>query len=69
MEGDIGYNSHPTVEDKVHVLVCVVPVSSVSLLSDKIVKKMREVRLAASELGECTTNISLCGLIVSHWIV
>ncbi|XP_069380551.1 interferon-induced protein 44-like isoform X2 [Paralichthys olivaceus] len=50
MEGDIGYNSHPTVEDKVHVLVCVVPVSSVSLLSDKIVKKMREVRLAASEL-------------------
>ncbi|XP_069380563.1 interferon-induced protein 44-like [Paralichthys olivaceus] len=50
MEGDIGYNSHPTVEDKVHVLVCVVPVGSVSLLSDKIVKKMRKVRLAASEL-------------------
>nr|BAK52807.1 microtubule aggregate protein homolog isotype-2 [Paralichthys olivaceus] len=50
MEGDIGYNSHPTVEDKVHVLVCVVPVNSVSLLSDEIVKKMREVRLAASEL-------------------
>ncbi|XP_069380576.1 interferon-induced protein 44-like isoform X2 [Paralichthys olivaceus] len=50
MEGDIGYNSHPTVEDKVHVLVCVVPVGSVSLLSDEIVMKMREVRLAASEL-------------------
>ncbi|XP_069380579.1 interferon-induced protein 44-like isoform X3 [Paralichthys olivaceus] len=50
MEGDIGYNSHPTVEDKVHVLVCVVPVSSVSVLSDEIVMKMREVRLAASEL-------------------
>nr|BAK52806.1 microtubule aggregate protein homolog isotype-1 [Paralichthys olivaceus] len=50
MEGDLGYNSHPTVEDKVHVLVCVVPVNSVSLLSDTIVKKMREVRLAASEL-------------------
>ena len=69
MEGVEGYNSDPTLEDKVHVLVCDVPVDSGSRLSDETVKKMREVRMAASELGECTTIVSLRGLIVSHWNV
>ncbi|XP_035036408.2 LOW QUALITY PROTEIN: interferon-induced protein 44 [Hippoglossus stenolepis] len=50
-EGVDGYNSDPTLEDKVHVLVCVVSADSVSWLSDEMVKKMREVRMAASELG------------------
>ncbi|XP_060946741.1 interferon-induced protein 44-like [Limanda limanda] len=50
-EGDDGYNSFPTLEDKVHVLVCVVPADAVSRLSDQIVKKIRNIRLAASELG------------------
>ncbi|XP_060945499.1 interferon-induced protein 44-like [Limanda limanda] len=50
-EGDDGYNSDPTLEDKVHVLVCVVPADTVSRISDQMLKKMREVRLAASELG------------------
>ncbi|XP_060946308.1 interferon-induced protein 44-like [Limanda limanda] len=50
-EGDDGYNSDPTLEDKVHVLVCVVPADAVSRLSDQMVKKIRNVRLAASELG------------------
>ncbi|XP_035036577.2 interferon-induced protein 44-like [Hippoglossus stenolepis] len=50
-EGVDGYNSDPTLEDKVHVLVCVVPADTVSRLSDEMVEKMREVRLAASELG------------------
>ncbi|XP_060945508.1 interferon-induced protein 44-like isoform X1 [Limanda limanda] len=51
MEGDYGYNSDPTLEDKVHVLVGVVPADAVSRISDEMVKKIREVRLAASELG------------------
>ncbi|XP_062264916.1 interferon-induced protein 44-like [Platichthys flesus] len=50
-EGVDGYNSDPTLGDKVHVLVCVIPVDSECLLSDKVVEKFKEVRLAASELG------------------
>ncbi|XP_060945688.1 interferon-induced protein 44-like [Limanda limanda] len=51
MKGDDGYNPDPTLEDKVHILVCVIPVDLVSRLSDEMVKKIRDVRLAASELG------------------
>ncbi|CAB1437039.1 unnamed protein product, partial [Pleuronectes platessa] len=50
-EGDYGYNSDPTLEDKVHVLVGVVAADSMSRLSAEMVKKIREVRLAASALG------------------
>ncbi|XP_062264917.1 interferon-induced protein 44-like [Platichthys flesus] len=49
-EDDDGYNSDPTLEDKVHVLVCVVHADAVSRLSDEMVKKIRKVREAASEL-------------------
>ncbi|XP_047199800.1 interferon-induced protein 44-like isoform X6 [Hippoglossus stenolepis] len=51
MEGADGYKLGRTLEDKVHVLVCVVRADTVSVLSDEMVKKMKEVRLAASELG------------------
>ncbi|XP_071383973.1 interferon-induced protein 44-like, partial [Centroberyx affinis] len=48
---DQDYNSCPTVDDKVHVLVCVIPADAVSLLSDEVVGKMRDIRLAASDMG------------------
>ena len=69
MRGEDGYNSDPTLEDKVHVLVCVVSANTVHSLGDESMKKIREVREAASELGECTTIVSLRGLTVSHWII
>ncbi|KAK2833579.1 hypothetical protein Q5P01_017468 [Channa striata] len=50
-EEDEGYNSCPTLDDKVHVLVSVLPASLVSSLSDGAVKKMRDVRLLASKMG------------------
>ncbi|KAM6913493.1 interferon-induced protein 44-like [Lycodopsis pacificus] len=50
-ETDRDYISSPTLEDRVHVLVCVIPADSVSLISDKVVKNLREVRLAAAKLG------------------
>lgn len=49
-KNDLG-DSSPTLNDRVHVLVSVIPASSVTSLPDEIVKKMREVRLAASEIG------------------
>ncbi|XP_073350749.1 interferon-induced protein 44-like isoform X1 [Pagrus major] len=50
-KGDQFYNPSPTLNDRVHVLVSVIPADRVSLLSQDVVKKMRDVRLAASEMG------------------
>ncbi|XP_029293072.1 interferon-induced protein 44-like isoform X1 [Cottoperca gobio] len=50
-ESDQEYNSCPSLDDKVHALVCVMPADLVSLISDEVVKKMRDVRLAASDMG------------------
>ncbi|XP_037647570.1 interferon-induced protein 44-like isoform X2 [Sebastes umbrosus] len=50
-ETDQDYKLSPTLDDRVHVLVSVIPVNSVSLMSDKVVKKMRDIRLSASEMG------------------
>ncbi|XP_071374719.1 interferon-induced protein 44-like, partial [Centroberyx affinis] len=46
-----GYNSCPTLNDKVHVLVCVIPADTVSGLSDEVLGKMMDIRLAASNMG------------------
>ncbi|XP_032366032.1 interferon-induced protein 44 isoform X1 [Etheostoma spectabile] len=45
------YNKGPTNNDKVHVLVCVINANTLSQLSENIVKKIREIRKEASELG------------------
>lgn len=39
-------------DDRVHVLVSVIPAATVSLINDEVKKKMREVRLAAREMGK-----------------
>uniref|UniRef100_A0A667WQA8 Uncharacterized protein n=1 Tax=Myripristis murdjan TaxID=586833 RepID=A0A667WQA8_9TELE len=44
------YNAEPTQNDKVHVLVCVVPADKVALLTEDYVKKMKDIRALASEL-------------------
>ncbi|XP_059204140.1 interferon-induced protein 44-like [Centropristis striata] len=51
MEGDRYYNSSPTLEDRVHVLVSVLPADSLSVISEEVLRKMREVTLAASYTG------------------
>ncbi|XP_071374721.1 interferon-induced protein 44-like [Centroberyx affinis] len=48
---DQGYNSCPTVDDKVHALVCVIPADIITLLSNEVIQKMRDIRLAASDMG------------------
>ncbi|XP_036945046.1 interferon-induced protein 44-like isoform X1 [Acanthopagrus latus] len=50
-EDDNYYNKAPTLKDRVHVLVCVIPAPSVNIQSAETVAKMREVRLAARDLG------------------
>ncbi|KAJ0057967.1 hypothetical protein NL108_007178 [Boleophthalmus pectinirostris] len=45
------YNSSPTMNDKTHVLVCVVSASTGHLLGNEHLEKIRDVRLEASDLG------------------
>uniref|UniRef100_A0A667X4Z5 G domain-containing protein n=1 Tax=Myripristis murdjan TaxID=586833 RepID=A0A667X4Z5_9TELE len=45
------YNAHPTKNDKVHVLMCVVPADKAALLTEADVRKMKDIRRAASDLG------------------
>ncbi|XP_051797318.1 interferon-induced protein 44-like [Acanthochromis polyacanthus] len=59
---DSGYNKNPSLNDKVHVLLCVVSAETLSLMKPEAsadqrdemtetMRKMREVRLAARDLG------------------
>ncbi|XP_074471670.1 interferon-induced protein 44-like [Sebastes fasciatus] len=45
------YNEHQTDNDKVHILVCVVPANTGSQVIEKTVQKIREIREEATELG------------------
>ncbi|XP_049926169.1 interferon-induced protein 44-like [Epinephelus moara] len=50
-EDDNYYNKEPTLKDRVHVLVCVISADTSNILSDEHVEKLREVRLAARDMG------------------
>ncbi|XP_076736475.1 interferon-induced protein 44-like [Maylandia zebra] len=50
-ESDPDYNSSPTLDDKVHILVLVIQADTVSIISDETLEKMREVRLHARDKG------------------
>ncbi|XP_039894313.1 interferon-induced protein 44-like isoform X1 [Simochromis diagramma] len=50
-ETDPDYNSSPTLDDKVHILVLVIPADTVSIISVETRRKMKEVRAAARDKG------------------
>ncbi|KAF5888825.1 interferon-induced protein 44-like, partial [Clarias magur] len=50
-ETDPKYMSNPGLKDRVHCLVSVLPADKISLIPDEAIKKMRDVRKKASELG------------------
>ncbi|XP_026196906.1 interferon-induced protein 44-like isoform X3 [Anabas testudineus] len=45
------YNEAPTANDRVHLLVCVVPADKLPCMKAEVKKKIRDVRLEASRLG------------------
>ncbi|XP_053193441.1 interferon-induced protein 44-like [Scomber japonicus] len=45
------YNTEVNPNDEVHVLVCVIPADTASQIGDEVIKKIREIRKAASDLG------------------
>ncbi|XP_073349472.1 interferon-induced protein 44-like [Pagrus major] len=49
-EKDGFYNRSPSSNDKVHVLVCVIDASTLFPMKDETVKKIRDVRMEASDL-------------------
>lgn len=61
-EDDPDYNSSPTLNDKVHCLVCVIPSDKVTIISNEVVAKMREIRLAASDMGKGKCQVVDCYL-------
>uniref|UniRef100_A0A3B5LAU2 Uncharacterized protein n=1 Tax=Xiphophorus couchianus TaxID=32473 RepID=A0A3B5LAU2_9TELE len=59
---DFGYNPNPSLNDKVHVLVCVMSANAPQIKAS-VLQKMKEVRETASKLGEFIENYAAddCG--------
>lgn len=51
-EGDDFYNPAPSDNDRVHVLVYVLPADTSEPMNKKVLEKIRAVRLKAKDLGE-----------------
>ncbi|KAF1377035.1 hypothetical protein PFLUV_G00217700 [Perca fluviatilis] len=51
LENNPFYNQHPTTNDKVHVLVCVIDANAVANITERIVKKICDIRSEASKLN------------------
>ncbi|XP_074513041.1 interferon-induced protein 44-like isoform X2 [Sebastes fasciatus] len=51
METDRDYKLSPTLDDRVHVLVSVIPAKIVSMMKNEDLEKMRDIRLSAREMG------------------
>ncbi|XP_075942305.1 interferon-induced protein 44-like [Anarhichas minor] len=49
-EDNQNYNKYPTLNDQVHVVVCVIDANTENILDDEYMKQIREVRLAARDL-------------------
>ncbi|XP_059365021.1 interferon-induced protein 44-like [Carassius carassius] len=50
-EEDPKYNKNPTLKDRIHCLVAVLPAHTVSLMDDSIIEQMSDVRKEARDLG------------------
>uniref|UniRef100_A0A8D0D1A9 G domain-containing protein n=1 Tax=Sander lucioperca TaxID=283035 RepID=A0A8D0D1A9_SANLU len=50
-EDDPFYNNHPTDNDKVHVLVCVIDANTVTFMQQEVEEKIRQIRIEATHLS------------------
>lgn len=54
---DRHYNTNPTLNDKVHILVCVIDANTTSLIKSEVLMGIQDIRDEASELGECKKTL------------
>ncbi|MED6261472.1 hypothetical protein ATANTOWER_005670 [Ataeniobius toweri] len=51
------YNTSPSPNDKVQVLVCVIPADKISIMDDEVLQKIRRIRVEASKLNIAQVTI------------
>lgn len=54
-ENDSKYNPNPSLQDRIHCLVSVLPADTVSQMDESMFRQMRTVREAARDLGLIST--------------